>query len=148
MWHIGNKKLVETYGDWKANPSDEEYGTYLARELMALGFVVKRLNTVGPVFAIVVEVLGGTARMVLFCKQGPPGRDLPMSDLAMLADLRNVCKADRYAIVSNGAFGKCEADGIAYEAKTGIVLVANFSIGMEVLRVASMVGLVPKGLKL
>lgn len=49
MWNRNNQMLVAKYQDPSTIPTDAEYGEYMMRELLTLGFSARRLQLGGEV---------------------------------------------------------------------------------------------------
>ena len=128
MWNTNNKDLVEYYQHHGNMPSDGEYGEYLMRELMTLGYRVRKLNMAGGNnFVIALDLLQNDARVIFFCKTAKATIDAQTANSLMA--LRSMYKATKHIVVTNRAFVD-EAKRTA--AQNNILLIEDFNIGAEI----------------
>lgn len=128
MWNAHNKDLVEFYSHHSNVPSDAEYGEYLMRELMTLGYRVRKLSlSGGNNFIIAMDLLQNDARVVFFCKTAKTTIDSQTAQSLMA--LRAMYKATKHVVVTNRSFVD-EAKKAA--EKNHILLVEDFNIGSEI----------------
>lgn len=142
MWNENNAGLVEKYSNPSFIPSDAEYGEYLMREFLTLGFQVKHLTVAGgSSYSIVMDLLNGAAKVMFMCK---------VTDSQMSVDvfkgfmgLRSLCKADTYVLVTNKVVPMA---GKQAALQNGFIVVDNFMIGNEIVHLIAQAGVVPKNL--
>lgn len=142
MWNTSNRELCARFGPGKAMPSETDYGTYVARELMALGYAPRQIYVTGqPVFVMSVPVMNGQMEAVLICRvlQG----DVDIGTTRSLVSLRAIRKAVRHVIVTTGKF---DDQSRQYLAANKVPGVGQFMMGGDISRVMDAVGLVPGAL--
>lgn len=139
MWNQNNAAVVDRYGGSSGNPPDAEYGTYIMREMMSLGFPVKKLGMTGGNFMVVMDLMDGLVRVVLLCKSAKTVIDA--SSAQALMAMRSICKATRYCIVTNRSFPSAARQAAA---QNKILLVEDFYVGSEILDLLAAVGIMPR----
>lgn len=129
MWSTKNDALVKHYGYPTAQPSDTEYGDYVIRELLSLGFAVKRMRlSGGNHYIISLEMFGGTVRAIILCKTSHGSIDLQTAQSLMA--LRSMYKASKYVLLTNRGFSD-QAKHVAFQNHFSVV--EGFYIGCEIL---------------
>ena len=140
MWNENNAALVEKYSNPANIPTDMEYGEYLMREFLTLGFQVKHLTVLGGAsYAIGMDLLGGVAKIMFICKVTDQSMTPEMFKGFM--GLRALYKANQYVLVTNKVVPMA---GKQAAAQNGFVVVDNFLIGNEVVNLIVQSGAVPK----
>ena len=140
MWNENNAGLVEKYSNPNVIPSDLEYGEYLMREFLTLGFQVKHLTVVGgSSYAIALDVLGGVAKVMFMCKITDQPMTVEMFKGFM--GLRALYKADNYVLVTNKVVPLA---GKQAALQNGFTVVDNFMIGNEIVMLLIASNVVPK----
>lgn len=142
MWNSHNRALVERYGSPSSVPTDAEYGEYIMRELLTLGYAVKRLQMAGGNhFVIAVDQMHGAARAVLFCKAARGMLD--DSSVRMMLSLRPMCKAQVYGVLTNGTLSDQARRMLV---QNHVIPLEEYRIGCEVLHILSDMDLLPPAL--
>lgn len=143
MWNPANKDLVDRFGPGKqAVPDEAAYGTYIARELMSIGFAPRQVYVTGrPEFVMTMPLLGGSVDALLICRvlRGTVGE----SDARVLASVRAVSKAVCCAVVTTG---KLDERAMRYLAANRVHGIGQFFIGSDVSRLLDATGIVPEKL--
>ncbi|MBQ1495315.1 MAG: hypothetical protein IIZ37_10810 [Acinetobacter sp.] len=140
MWNENNQALVEKYSSLNIVPTDLEYGEYLMREFLTLGFQVKHLTVLGGSnYGIAMDLLGGAAKVMFMCKV----TDQPMTAEMFkgFMGLRALHKANVYVLVTNKVV---PLSGKQAAQQNGFVVVDNFLIGNEVVSLLVQSGIIPK----
>lgn len=142
MWNASNRDLCARFGPGKPLPQETDYGTYIARELMALGYAPKQIYVTGqPALLLAVPVMGGTMEAALICRSLPGEINGGMA--RSLASLRSVHRAARYAIVTTA---RLDDGARQYLAANRVPAAAPFMIGDDVAKILDALGLVPGAL--
>jgi len=143
MWNQANKDLMDRFGPGRHEiPGEPDYGTYIARELMALGFAPRQVYMTGqPAFLMTMPLLGGRAECLFICRvlRGA----VKESDARVLASLRSVGRASCCAVVTTG---KLDAAAERYLAANKVCGIGQFFIGSDVTRILDVTGIVPERL--
>ena len=139
MWDPGNKDMCERFGAGGAVPSDTDYGTYISRELVALGYMPKQLYLAGQAaFVASVPVLGGAGSVLLICKAGR--RKLDAAAARTLVSLRSMQRATRYVMVTEGMMDTAAAQ---MAAANGVAVADGFRVGGDVTAILNLAGMAP-----
>jgi ribosomal protein S25 len=141
MWNENNRTLFERYSTGGI-PSDLEYGEYLMREFMTLGFQVKHLTVMGgAMYAIALAVMNGAAKVMFLCKV----TEQPMTPEMFkgFMSFRALYKADIYVLVTNKLVNSA---GKQAALQNGFVVADNFLIGNEVVDLLVAAHVIPQNL--
>ena len=139
MWNENNRALFERFSAGGI-PSDSEYGEYLMREFMTLGFQVKHLTVMGgSMYAIALDAVNGAAKVMFMCKV----TDQPMTPEMFkgFMGFRALYKANVYVLVTNKVVPSV---GKQAALQNGFVVVDNFLIGNEVVDLLIAAHVVPQ----
>lgn len=143
MWNAANKDLVDRFGPGKqAVPNEPDYGTYIARELMSLGFAPRQVYVTGqPAFVMSMPLLGGRTEGLLICRVLRGTVDENMA--RVLASVRSVSRATCCAVVTTA---KLDERAARYLTANKVVGIGQFFIGSDVARILDATGVVPERL--
>lgn len=139
MWNLNNQMLVAKYQDPSTIPTDVEYGEYMMRELLTLGFSARRLQLGGgSQFVISVDQLDGHVRTVLFCTVTRGSLDEVTAK--RLLSLRPVYKANQYGVLTNGAI----PDKVRRMLEQNqVVPLEKYRIGSEIAEILGEIDIMP-----
>ena len=142
MWNRNNQMLVAKYQDPSTIPTDAEYGEYMMRELLTLGFSARRLQLGGgSQFVISVDQLDGHVRTVLFCTVTRGSLDEVTAK--RLLSLRPVYKANQYGVLTNGAI----PDKVRRMLEQNqVVPLEKYRIGSEIAEILGEIDIMPAAL--
>lgn len=142
MWNRNNQMLVAKYQDPSTIPTDAEYGEYMMRELLTLGFSARRLQLGGgSQFVISVDQLDGHVRTVLFCTVTCGSLDEVTAK--RLLSLRPVYKANQYGVLTNGAI----SDKVRRMLEQNqVVPLEKYRIGSEIAEILGEIDIMPAAL--
>lgn len=142
MWSSANKDLAAKFGRGKSLPGEVEYGTYVARELMALGYAPKQVYVPGqPSFLMAMPLMGGALEALLVCRVLPGSVDT--NTMRPLASMRSMRRSAVFAIVTTG---RLDQQARQYVAANKIPCVDQFAVGDDVGRILGATGVVPDAL--
>lgn len=140
MWNSANRDLCDRFGSGKTLPSDTDYGTYIAKELMALGYAPKQLHLAAQAaFIAAMPVLGGMTEAMLICK--PIAGTVNQGVARSLMSMRSMHRAGRYIVITTG---KLDLPALQLLNANGLPSVDQFNIGDDVLKILGKAGLVPE----
>lgn len=142
MWNGSNAEAVRKYLATGKTPFDGDYGAYVAREFLALGYKVQQVKLANIMaFVFTVDLFEGRCREGVICKSS----DVPLNrnTVQTLASARAVAKADKYVLVTNATL---DVQAQKFVDANRIAVVDEFRMGDEVLNIIDKGGLVPQKL--
>ena len=138
MHNVKNEAVLAKYKSNLMQPTDLEYSTYIARELLGLGFTVRRksLPECGD-SVILIEILGGACRVPMLCKSFHSASDaVPLKSLSELL----LVPAPIHIFVTNQPISV--GANITLQEKK-IAAIGAFKLGDDVLKILELTGFLP-----